>query len=236
MPKREDTRPAHKQVAATLRAQIMAGELQPGDKLPSNPQLVEQTGAANPTIQRATTVLKGEGYLWSHPGKGVFVRERRARIVECGAYFDPATTLYSYSAPDVSEVQPPADVAEALGEDRAVLRKRLLLHEDEPVEISWSYYPASIASGTALAARRKIKGGAPAVLSELGLAEHDYVDRISVRQPTTEEVELLDLPEDVPVIRQFRTIHAADGQVVEVTIMVKGGHLNELLYRQPVAD
>ena len=49
--------------------------------------------------------------------------------------------------------------------------------------------------------------------------------------PTTEEVEILDLP-NVPVIRQFRVIYSDSERPVEASVLVKGGHLYELLYRQ----
>jgi len=52
--------------------------------------------------------------------------------------------------------------------------------------------------------------------------------------PTTEEVELLDLPVNVPVIRQFRVIRSAAGRPVEASVLVKGGHVYELRYRQGV--
>lgn len=229
---KEDPRPVYQQVAADLRARIMSGELEPDEKLATTSELMQRFDAANTTIQKAQAALKDEGYLRSRAGSGVYVRERKTRVVECGAYFDPATTGFTYSRPEVSEVAPPVDVREALGEDRAILRKRVMYAGTEPVDLSWSYYPASIAAGTALAQHKKIKGGAPAVLAELGYPQRGYYDRISTRQPTTEELLTLELPADVPVIRQFRRIHTDNDKAVEVTVMVKGGHLFELLYRQ----
>ncbi|MGV9377110.1 UTRA domain-containing protein [Nonomuraea sp. NPDC003707] len=92
-----------------------------------------------------------------------------------------------------------------------------------------------VAAGTPLAVRRKIRGGAPQVLAELGFPERHFEDRISVRQPTTEDVESLDLPPGVPVFRQFRVVYSDSGRPVEASILIKGGHLYELSYRQ-VAD
>ncbi|ATE53619.1 GntR family transcriptional regulator [Actinosynnema pretiosum] len=239
MPRRADSRPLHQQVAAALRAQIMSGDLAPGARLPSTSQLVETFGAANPTIQKAQAQLKDEGYLRSQPGKGVYVREREPFVVEAGNYFAPSPRGYAYQLLDVAEVVPPADVATALGlteGERAVLRQRLMTRDGEPVELSYSYYPAHLAAGTPLAGRGKIRGGAPQVLAELGCPQREFADRLSARQPTTEEVELLDLPAEVPVIRQFRTIRTYGDRPVEVTVMVKGGHLYELLYRVEVSE
>jgi GntR family transcriptional regulator len=224
-----DGRPRHQQVAADLRARIMSGDLQPGQQLPSTTQLVERYDAANATIQRALGALKDEGFLTSRMGKGVYVRDRAQFAVQAATYIAPSEQAYSYRLLEVAEVASPAGVAKILG-DRAVLRHRLLLHDGEPVELSWSYYPADLAIGTPLAEHKKIRGGAPRVLSDLSHPQTEYVDRITTRLPTTEELEALQLPDDVPVIRQFRVVHSAE-RPVEVSVLIKGGHRFELEYR-----
>lgn len=237
MAKRRDERPLHERVAAELRARIMAGDLRTGDQLPSNTQLVEEFDASSPTIQRALKMLKDEGFVFSHQGKGVFVRDRQPFILPASAYFAPAAGSYSYDLLEVAETRPPAEVVKAFGLQvgaRAVLRKRVLRHDGSPVELNWSFYPTELAIGTALAAPTKIRGGAPRVLAELGYAQIEMVDTVSVRMPTTEEVEMLDLP-DVPVMRQFRVIYAEGQRPVEASILIKGAHLYQVQYRQPTA-
>jgi GntR family transcriptional regulator len=234
MAKRIDDRPRHEQISAKLREQILSGEFPPGQALPSTPSLVEQYGAANPTIQKAIRSLKEEGFLYSQPGKGVYVRNRQPFLVKVSAFFTPSPDGYSYKILEVKEVRPPREVAEAMGlppEGTAALRRRITRHRNEPVELVLSYYPMEIAAGTPLAAEGRIQGGAPQALADLGYPQRYFTDRVSVRMPTTEEVELLDLP-NVPVIRQFRIIYSDDERPVEVSVMVKGGHLYELLYEQ----
>ncbi|WP_326828970.1 GntR family transcriptional regulator [Streptosporangium sp. NBC_01810] len=237
MARRLDPRPRHQQIAAELRAEIMSGALKPGRQLPSTPHLVARFSAANATIQRALQSLKEEGVVRGHAGKGVFVRDRQPFVVEAAAYNAPAPRGYSYELLQVGEVEPPTDVAAALTiphSDPVIMRHRLLLHDGAPVELSWSYYPPHIASGSPLAGRGKIRGGAPQALADLGFPERHFEDRISVRQPTTKEVERLDLPTDVPVFRQFRVIYSDLRRPVEVSILIKGGHLYELSYQQVV--
>lgn len=236
MVRREDGRPLHEQIAADLRAKIMSGDLKPGDPLPSTSRLVEQYSAANPTIQAAVRLLKAEGFLFSRPGKAVYVRDRQPFVVEVSPYFTPSPGGYSYELLEVREVQPPGEVAEGLGLPEggtAIMRRRLMRYNGEPVELDWSYYPADLATGTPLAQRRKIRGGAPRVLEELGFPQREMVDTVSVRPPTREEIEALDLPE-VPVIRQFRVIYSDDRRPVEAAVFVKGSHLYQLRYRLPV--
>lgn len=115
-----------------------------------------------------------------------------------------------------------------------MLRRRLLLHDGAPVELSWSYYPCKIEANTPLASTSKISGGAPKALANLGHPQRSFVDRLSARLPTTEELELLELPDDVPVIRQLRVIHSGGELPVEASILSKGAHRYELLYRESI--
>lgn len=232
-----DGRPRHQQIAATIRAEILSGELPPGTQLPSTQHLVSHHHASNATIQRALAVLKEEGFISSQVGKGVYVRSKQPLVVEATTYITPTSSGFAYDLIKVGEVRPPAEVRQALqlkDAETTIVRHRLLSHHGEPVELSWSYYPAAIAQGTALATARKISGGAPRVLAGLGFPQRETVDTLSARLPTTEEVETLRLPDNVPVIRQFRVVISHRRRPVEATILIKGGHLYELLYRYRV--
>ncbi|TYK50442.1 GntR family transcriptional regulator [Actinomadura decatromicini] len=236
MTRRADDRPPYEQMAAELRARIMAGDLLPGTQLPSTALLVTEFGVSNTTVQKALAVLKAEGYLMSRQGKGVYVRDRQPFRVEVGAYFSPSPGGYSYELLHVGEVPAPNEVAGALNLDAGgpvLLRRRLLRHGGRPVEVEWSYYPLELASGTALAGSKRIPGGAHRVLAALGYELQHFVDAVSARMPTSDEIDLLALP-DVPVIRQFRVAFSHDDRPVEVSVLVKGSHLYELTYRQPV--
>lgn len=231
-----DHRSRHQQIAAELRDLIMRGDLSPGAQLPSTAQLVERYGAANATIQHALKALKDEGFLDSRVGKGVYVRDRQPFVVDAAAYLAPGR--FRYRLRTVETVVPPTDIADGLGlaaGAMAVLRSRILLHDDEPVELSASYYPVEIAADSSLAKPAKIRGGAPAALADLGFPQRTFVDRISARQPTVEEVEALALPAGTPVIRQLRVVYSDDERPVEASVLIKGAHLYELLYRQTVA-
>ena len=51
--RRADGRPPYEQMAADLRARIMAGDLLPGTQLPSTAHLVTEFGVSNTTVQKA---------------------------------------------------------------------------------------------------------------------------------------------------------------------------------------
>jgi DNA-binding GntR family transcriptional regulator len=71
----DDRRPAYVQVADKLRAAINSGELAPGDQLPTQQTLSTEYGIAVETAKRALGLLRSEGLVVSHQGKGSFVRK-----------------------------------------------------------------------------------------------------------------------------------------------------------------
>lgn len=52
--------PAYRLLAEDLRAQIMSGELRPGDRLPTEPQLCARSGLSRSTIREALRLLASE--------------------------------------------------------------------------------------------------------------------------------------------------------------------------------
>jgi GntR family transcriptional regulator len=139
LPRNRDIRPRHQQIAAELRDLIMRGELSPGTQLPSTAQLVERYGAANATIQHALKALKDEGFLDSRVGKGVYVRDRQPFIIDASAYIKPEPGRFRYQLLNVDNVVPPADIADGLQlapGATAIVRTRILFHDEQPVELS----------------------------------------------------------------------------------------------------
>lgn len=230
MPAHQDKRSAHVRIAAELRAQIMDGELAPGEPLPSNGDLATRFGVAGTTIQDAIKTLATEGYLETSQGTRRRVRQRPPAVLEVEAYFVPDSAGISYEILNVRAETPPAFVRAVLGEETAVLRRRRMLVGGEPAELNHAWYPASIANGSELTRNAKIKGGVPRVLAELGFPQRRMVDQVSSRLPTTDEFEALELSAGIPVIRQFRVIYSDGDRPVEVAVMIKAGHLFELRY------
>ncbi len=61
------------QVADILRARIEQGEYAPGDKLPTEPVLIQQFGFSRTVIREAIAALRADRLLESRQGAGVFV-------------------------------------------------------------------------------------------------------------------------------------------------------------------
>lgn len=73
--------PRYLQLADILRDSIHTGDIPPGGKLPSEPDLVERYGLGRTTVRAALAVLRNEGLVISQRGVGTRVRERGEREV-----------------------------------------------------------------------------------------------------------------------------------------------------------
>lgn len=253
MPEADDEEPKgpwakHELITAYLRYGILTGDYPPGSNLPSTRELKEMFNAAPQTIREATMKLAEERLAYSKVGRGIVVRDHRQRLMTPAAYKDPAGPGEKYrwiaeaesrgfaarsELLDVGEVNPPADVRELMGlaeDGAAILRRQILFLGDEACELVKNYYPMDLAVGTALTIKKKIKGGAPRLLADMGFPPVKCVDKVSAIQPTPEQYEALRMPTKIPVLRTLRKTVSTDDRVIEVTEMAKAGHLYELRY------
>lgn len=114
----------------------------------------------------------------------------------------------------------PTAVASRLGIDPAepvVLRRRLVTLDDRPVEIADSWYPRSIAEGTALAERKPIKGGAARLLADLGYVAVRHIEDVGVCDPPAEVAPLLG---EAPVLELIRASYTQAETPFEVAVML----------------
>ena len=86
----DDSRPPSQQIANLLRAAIMTGKLQPGERLPSQNELADRYGVARETIKAALRVLSQERLVISRQGSGAFVRAQTERPVGLRPHIEAA--------------------------------------------------------------------------------------------------------------------------------------------------
>jgi GntR family transcriptional regulator len=73
--------PLYIQIETALKSQIRMGELQEGDRLPSEKKLSEQFGVSPLTVRQALSALVEEGYLDRKPGRGTIIKKEYERRV-----------------------------------------------------------------------------------------------------------------------------------------------------------
>lgn len=65
--------PRWRQVHEIIKARIVTGEYQPGERIPSLIALVEEFEIANVTAQKVMRALRQDGLIRTEPGMGSFV-------------------------------------------------------------------------------------------------------------------------------------------------------------------
>ncbi|MFI0206723.1 MULTISPECIES: GntR family transcriptional regulator [Streptomyces] len=66
--------PAYLQLADDLRERIRSGKIPDGVALPSAQELIDSSGASSTVVKNAVSLLRAEGYVVGHQGKGVFAQ------------------------------------------------------------------------------------------------------------------------------------------------------------------
>ncbi|EMF51094.1 UTRA domain-containing protein [Streptomyces bottropensis] len=131
------------------------------------------------------------------------------------------------------EVAAPAEVARLLGStegEPVVVRRRLILLDDRPNELTDTYYPAGIARGTALAGTARIPGGAVTLLARLGHIGALVREDVTADNPDDEERATLRTAPDEPVLRLTRVTFDRDDRPIQVDRMVMPARSQRLRY------
>lgn len=231
--------PPFRRIAETLRRDILADRLQPGERLPSENELAGQHETTRTTVRKAIALLRSEGLVVSEQGRGAFVRPRpHLKMLLTGsnwrAHRGSGMSNFNAEAADqgrkatqqllaVEETAAPAEVAERLGAatgSPVIVRKRLFVIDGEPMQFCDGYYPAALFRGTAVAEPRRIRGGVHSLIEDpdgpIRRRVTRFVEDLDVRLPAPSESEALAIPEGVPVVRVLRTAYDVNDEAVEV--------------------
>lgn len=243
----------YRRIVSDLREQIIGGTRAPGERVPSESELAAAYATSRPTVRRALAVLRSEGLIVTGQGSGTFVRARPSvQICVTGSNYRRhralglpgfnAQVLEQGQSPrqditEVAHIAAPPDVAQKLNLDEGtpvIVRRRTFLADNMPIALTDSYYPASMAAGTAIERPERIKGGVHALIEdENGPIRRSIarsVDDIMSRMPTPDEARQLGLSQGVPVFRVLRTVYDPENQPVEVQDTVAAADRHQLRY------
>lgn len=121
---------------------------------------------------------------------------------------------------DAGRTTAPPDVAEALRlqpDVAVVYRSRLMLVDDEPVEVVVSYYPEDLNGAGDLAEPRPVKGGAVRLLADHGWTAATVVEDVSVETAVADLGD--EVPQGTPLLVTRRTLYTAADVPYEHTVM-----------------
>jgi GntR family transcriptional regulator len=229
--------PKYAQVVAEIKERIERGTYPPGSLLPSEHQLVAEFALSRPTIVKALSALRNDGWIDTQQGKGSFVRGRPALA-------DAERTRPAHGVIELPEAQlsgqlvqagvklAPRHVTALLGLEhgtRAFVRQRLLTNDGEPAELATTWLPLELAQGTGLASPDLLGESIRQHLAARKKIRFDHaIEQITARHPSGEEAELLSIPADAPVLSVVVTAYDATGRPIQVSDLVLPGQRHEI--------
>jgi GntR family transcriptional regulator len=250
----EGDAPRHVQLAETLRAEILEGRLSPGERLSPERELAERFDVARTTVRLALSALKSQGLVGAGQGKGTFVQKRRPVRVLASYQDNRArrreTTSATFNAEiarqgrigrqDIREVGPvlaDTETAKWLGVPEGtelLVRRRVMLVDEEPYQLGDSYYLYETVRDTPIAQPDPVEEGVLSVLERAhGKPVDYYVDELSFRMPTPEEASVLTLDSGICVVRAVRIAYDPNGRPMEAFDQLLAGDKHVLVYQVP---
>jgi GntR family phosphonate transport system transcriptional regulator len=214
-----------RQIADRLQHDIGAGIYPPGGRLPTEAELSQHFRVNRHTVRRALEELSRGGLVRVEQGRGSFVAED---VLEYAV--EPRTRFSEWirrhnkepsgQVLQLRETAADSHIAAALGirpGSRVVLLERLGFADDRPVSISQHYFPAARLRGVLDALR-----DSPSITEALkAVGVSDYLrqlTRVTARLPNPEEVELLRMQRNRPLLVTENVNVDRAGTVVEFGI------------------
>ncbi|MBO3751501.1 GntR family transcriptional regulator [Streptosporangiaceae bacterium NEAU-GS5] len=168
-----EDRPLYLRIVEALRQKILSGELAPGARLPSRPELMREYGVSDSVAVRVAQILVSEGLAEARSGSGTYVRAKPKQRLTTRSFTLRLTVPFGTGSPyrqdmerqdmrgtwsyrTVTAVAPP-EVRERLrlgeeGDAEDVVRTDYVFEANgEPSELSTSWEPLALTEGTPVA-------------------------------------------------------------------------------------
>ncbi len=213
--------PHHRRIEQVLRERIDV--LRPGDRLPSDAELVAEFGVSRMTARNAMQRLAAEGLVARQPGRGSFVTapssHRRAdhlmtfssEMARRGRV--PSSRLIARSIRPSTRAE-----SGALGLRRGepiVEVRRIRLADGEPIALESAAVVVSCAQ--AVLAADLESGSLHAAITAAGLTLRSGTGTVSAAAATAEDARLLDIRRGDPLLIERRVIVDDEGRRIEAT-------------------
>lgn len=212
--------PKYVVIVNAIQERIENGTYPPGWTMPSEAELMKEFDASRPTVVRALDLLRQDGWIESHQGKGRFVLGQPARASRRAREHTYTLLDGDEAATKLLEAGPvlaPPRAASALGIDSGtpvVARRRLVVVDGVgPVELGTAYVPAELASGTDVGASSPLSEGVLQHIARRKGVRFDHVtERISARLPTVDEAGVLEIGRRDPLLTVLLAVCDRTGQ------------------------
>jgi len=221
--------PKYHRIAESIRQQVRAGDLKPGDRLPAETSIAEDHNTSVPTVRQAMAVLRAEGIVESRHGIGTFIRTEarlqrrsRSRYGEARGRTGLLNNTFRHDIVAAGPEPAPAHIAEVMGLEEGqtvVVRRRDLYDEqDQLQEIGASYLPAQFALGTFLAEPAVVPKALFRCVEDITGRRYTHAtDHWIARPATQQEADRFDLSLGAYVLQVTHVARDDDGHVLEVS-------------------
>lgn len=253
---RDSGKPRYLQIAEDLAQQIRTGVLAPGEKVPSESELMTRYSVSQGTARKAVAELRPTGLIDTLHGKGSFVKSqppvrrkssdrfrrshRRAGKAAYIAESEQAGKTPGVTVLYIGPTDATGEIAERLGVPagtKVLARRRLYFSNGTPTEEATSYLPWDIAKDIPeLFAENPGGGGIYARLEDNGHVLKEFTETVRARLATKQEIGMLTLSPGSPVIHLTRSAESEAGRVVEVCDTIMAADQFVLDYRIPAGD
>lgn len=236
-------------VADALRARILAGEWEIGERLPSRVRLADEYGVGRNVVQRAMDRLIVDGLLEGRAGSGTYVRlpRERLRLVRSrrGERLGGPPSLVgmkergkadAWDAHSQVRVPAPEAIAERLAigpGDLCVTTHYEFLAEGQPVQLSASWEPMALTDGTpvVLPESGPLAGtGVVRRMRSIGVVVATVIELPRPARATRAQANLLGIGFGDLVLQIERTIYDTGGRPVETADIVIPDMRREVAY------
>jgi len=224
--------PSYYQIREQLRQQILDGQLNPGDILPTEMEIAAECGVSRMTARQAMTQLANEGLINRQRGRGTFVAEPKATLDSSQFPLQSYTELLGQiglqaGAVVLEQVVEPATEAVAAQlkltpGDPVVRITRQRLMRGEAMSLETSFYPHSRCPD--LASLNLTNQSVYRLLDgRFGVLPAYAIDTIELSVAGSYEAEELKISEGVPVVLVTRLSFLEDNTPIEFTQAIHRG-------------
>ncbi len=194
------------QIVSRFQEMADTGELKPGDRLPSERDLVEQLGVSRAVLREALRVMEVQGMLESLPGEGrVFAQRVSLQLDEMTDRVQASAVLEVMDARAALECKIVELAAErATPDDIRQLREMIRLVEDESNSEGYTYeWNSRFHLMLAAAARNAVLYELLNLLLQLRADLHrkDLLDQDTLKDIATDHLEIVEAIEDRNQVR-----------------------------------
>lgn len=211
--------PAYQRIQGALRKVIEAGNLRPGDAVPSERELARMHEVSLMTARHALATLEQEGVVERRRGVGTFVSTPKIHFNKLMSYTEQMrsrslTAVSKMLFAEIVDDEPEATARLALTPKSRILKLERLRHAaGEPFALETCYFSAKHFVG--LLHEPLERESLFAILQRNYHVELGYADEeVDATAADARTAELLGVPKREPLLRIRQVIHSTKGAVI----------------------